>query len=144
MQVAGNGHRIASDAFRDAMDRSRTLHGLFLKFVQVFMIQLTQTAVANGRSKIEERLARWLLMADDRLDTADMPLTHEFMSMMLGVRRAGVTDAVHALAGHGLIRADRGNIQIIDREGLSESANGCYGQPEREYKRLIGIKIDGN
>jgi CRP-like cAMP-binding protein len=138
MQVVGEGHRIAAQPFREALATSPTLHGLLLRFVQIFMIQLTQTAIANGRSKIEERLARWLLMADDRVDTSDLPLTHEFISMMLGVRRAGVTDAVHALAGRGFIKAVRGNIQIIDRDGLAENANGCYGEPEREYQRLIG------
>src|SRR5205823_6090990 len=137
MQVGGSGHRIAAQPFRDAMAMSRTLHGLLLRFVQVFMIQLTQTAVANGRSKIEERLARWVLMASDRVDGPELPLTHEFLSIMLGVRRAGVTDAIHALAGRGLIKAERGNIRIIDREGLAEHANGCYGEPEREYRRLI-------
>ena len=137
MQVAGEGHRIAAQPFREALANSRTLHGLLLRFVQVFMIQLTQTAIANARSKIEERLARWLLMADDRVDTADLPLTHEFISMMLGVRRAGVTDAIHVLTGRGLIKSVRGNIQIIDRDGLAENANGCYGEPERQYQRLI-------
>jgi CRP-like cAMP-binding protein len=137
MQVAGKGQRIAAQAFREAISTSRTLHGLLLKFVQVFMVQLSQTAVANGRSKIEERLARWVLMASDRVDGPELPLTHEFLSIMLGVRRAGVTDAIHALAGHGLIRAERGNIRIIDRDGLEASANGCYGEAEREYRRLI-------
>jgi CRP-like cAMP-binding protein len=137
MQVAGHGHRISGEAFRNAITASRTLHWLLLKFVQVFMTQITQTAVANGRSKIEERLARWVLMADDRVDAAGLPLTHEFLSIMLGVRRAGVTDAIHALAGRGLIRSDRGNIHVIDREGLLDCANGCYGMPESEYRRLF-------
>jgi CRP-like cAMP-binding protein len=137
MQAAGSGHRIEAEDFRTAIAASSTLHALLLKFVQVFVTQITQTAVANGRSKIEERLARWLLMADDRLDTPELPLTHEFLSVMLGVRRAGVTDAVHALTQRGLIKAERGNISIIDREGLIEHANGCYGMPEREYRRLI-------
>jgi CRP-like cAMP-binding protein len=138
MQVEGHGHRIAAEALRDAITASRTLHGLLLKCVQVFMIQITQTAIANGRSKIEERLARWLLMASDRIDGPAIPLTHEFLGVMLGVRRAGVTDAIHALAGRGLIKAERGHLRIIDRDGLLEDANGCYGQPEREYRRLIG------
>jgi hypothetical protein len=77
-------------------------------------------------------------MAQDRIDLPLMPLTHEFLSIMLGVRRAGVTDAIHALIGRGMIRTDRGQIQVIDREGLIEWADGCYGVPEREYERLIG------
>jgi Crp-like helix-turn-helix domain len=76
-------------------------------------------------------------MASDRVDGPELPLTHEFLSVMLGVRRAGVTDAVHALTGQGLIKTERGNIRIIDRDGLMENANGCYGEPERQYRRLI-------
>src|SRR5437763_9693429 len=110
---------------------------MLLRYVQVFLIQASQTVVANARFKIEERLARWILMADDRVDTPVIALTHEFLSIMLGVRRAGVTDAIHALEGRGLIRGDRGEIRITDRKGLVEWADGCYGVPEREYRRLI-------
>jgi CRP-like cAMP-binding protein len=127
MQVAGHGQRIAAKVLRDAIAASPTLHGLLLKFVQVFMLQLSQ-----------ERLSRWILMASDRLDGPELPLTHEFLAVMLGVRRAGVTDAVHALEGRGLIKAARGCLWIVDRDGLIEGANGCYGMPEREYRRLIG------
>jgi CRP-like cAMP-binding protein len=137
MQVAGSAYSIGAEAFRNALAGSPALHALLLKFVQVFMIQITQTAVANGRSKIEERLARWIVMAGDRIDAPEIALTHDFLAIMLGVRRAGVTDAVHALAGRGLIKAERGNIRVIDRDGLIETANGCYGAPEREYRRLI-------
>jgi CRP-like cAMP-binding protein len=137
MQSAGDGYRIEAAAFRKAMKQSHTLHAILLKFVKVFIAQITETALANGRSKIEQRLARWLLMADDRLDEAQMPLRHEFISVMLGVRRPGVTVAIQALEGRGLIKATRGHIQIIDRKGLEDVANGCYGAPEAEYQRLI-------
>ena len=80
-------------------------------------------------------------MAHDRLDLPAMPLTHEFLSIMLGVTRAGVTDAIHALVGRGLIKSKPGLIQVIDREGLIEWANGCYGVAEREYGRLIGAQL---
>ena len=136
MQVAGSGHRIAAQPFREAMASSPTLHGLLLKFIQVFPIQISQTAVSNGRSNIEQRLARWLLMTDDRVPP-EIDLTHEFISVMLGVRRAGVTEALHALVGRGLIQTERSQIRIIDRDGLEINANGCYGEPEREYRRLI-------
>jgi CRP-like cAMP-binding protein len=137
MQVAGSGHRIAAQPFREAMASSPTLHGLLLKFIQVFLIQISQTAVSNGRSNIEQRLARWLLMTGDRVDSPEIALTHEFISVMLGVRRAGVTEALHALVGRGLIQTERSQIRIIDRDGLEINANGCYGEPEREYRRLI-------
>ena len=86
------------------MEKSRSLHAVLLKYVKVFISQISETALANGRSKIEQRLARWLLMADDRLDGAELPLKHEFLAMMLGVRRPGVTEAIHTLEGKGSSR----------------------------------------
>jgi CRP-like cAMP-binding protein len=94
--------------------------------------------MANGRSKVEERLARWLVMAHDRLDGDELPLTHEFLAIMLGVRRPGVTVALNLLEKDGLIDANRGVISIIDRKGLEEKSNGAYGVPEAEFRRLFG------
>lgn len=90
------------------------------------MNQTAHTAVANGRSKIEGRLARWLLMADDRIDSAELALTHEFLAMMLSSRRAGVTEAVQELERAGLISKSRGRIVILDRKGLEKLADGTY------------------
>ena len=101
----------------------------FLRYAHSFHIQTTRTNLANGRSKIEERLARWLLMADDRVDGDELPLTHEFLAIMLGVRRAGVTVAIQALEAAGLIVAKRGRITILDRQGLIESSDGTYVAP---------------
>ena len=98
-------------------------------------VQLAQTALANGRHKLEERLARWLLMAHDRLDGDELPLTHEFLAVMLGVRRSGVTVALTILQREGMVRARRGGILIIDRECLEECANGAYRNPEAELRR---------
>jgi CRP-like cAMP-binding protein len=137
-QGAGSGFRIGVEDLHSAMIASETLRNLFFRFTQIFMIQVAQTAIANGRGKLEERLARWLLMADDRLGPEDLSLTHEFLALMLGVRRPGVTDALHELEGKGLVRSVRMNIRIIDRAGLEELAAGNYGAPEAEYKRLIG------
>jgi CRP-like cAMP-binding protein len=83
-------------------------------------------------------LARWLLMAQDRSDDHALPLTHEFLSMMLGVRRPGVTIALQFLEGRGLVRRVRGQIAIIDREGLRKISNGAYGAPEAELLRTFG------
>jgi CRP-like cAMP-binding protein len=90
------------------------------------MIQTTQTALANGRSKIEERLARWLLMADDRTDGNALGLTHEFLATMLGTARPGVTIAVQELERTGLIAHKRGIITILDRKALEKHSNGTY------------------
>ena len=91
----------------------------------------TTTALANGRSKIEERLARWLLMAQNRVDSDQLPLTHEFLSLMLGVRRAGVTAALQALERKELISRNRGKILILDRKGLEKQSNGTYVPTEK-------------
>ena len=100
--------------------------------------QAGQTAFANGCAKLEERLARWLLMAHDRLRQKELPLTHEFLSIMLSVRRAGVTVALHLLQKRGLIKIGRRAIVVVDREGLLAACNGTYGVPEAEYRRLFG------
>ena len=89
-------------------------------------------------AKLDHRLARWILMADDRVDGNSLPLTHEFLSLMLGVRRAGVTEALHALESKGLIRSSRGAIVVRNRKGIERSAGGTYGVPEKELRRLVG------
>jgi CRP-like cAMP-binding protein len=138
VQVAGRASRIRADNLREAIGKSATLHRRLLQYAHAFLMQTGYTALANGRSKIEERLARWLLMAHDRIDGDTLTLTHEFLSVMLGVRRPGVTHALNLLENAGLIDAHRGVITIIDREGLEESSNGAYGAPEAELRRLFG------
>jgi CRP-like cAMP-binding protein len=130
IQVAGEGSRISANKLREAMQQSRSLEKAFLGFAHSFMNQTANTALSNGTATLEERLARWLLMANDRLDGDEIPLTHEFLSLMLGVRRAGVTVALHYLEHRGVIRLSRGQIVIQDRDGLKASANGTYHEPE--------------
>jgi CRP-like cAMP-binding protein len=129
MQAAGHGHSIPVHQFREAMAKSRTLQGSFLRYVQAFLTQTTQTVVANGRSKIEERLARWLLMADDRIDSDELLLTHEFLAMMLAVRRPGVTVALQELERKGVIARKSGRITLLDRDALEQMCNGTYAAP---------------
>ena len=136
--MAGEGQRLRSDDLREAMQTSPTLQALLLRYGQALMVQTAQTALANGRAKIGERLARWLLMAHDRADGDELPLVHEFLALMLGVRREGVTLALQRLEGINLIGAKRGRITILDRKGLEECADGSYGVPEAEYERLFG------
>jgi CRP-like cAMP-binding protein len=138
VQSAGRGRRIRADDLREAIRKSRSLHERFLLYAHAFMLQTGYTAMANGRSKIEDRAARWLLMAHDRIDGDTLTLTHEFLSVMLGVRRPGVTHALNLLERTGLIHTSRGTITIIDREGLEENSNGAYGTPEAEFNRIFG------
>jgi CRP-like cAMP-binding protein len=131
MQVPGEGMRISADKLREAMSQSPSLQRALLRFAHAFMNQTANTALSNGTATLEERLARWLLMANDRLRGDEIPLTHEFLSLMLGVRRAGVTGALHYLEKRGLIRMARKQIFITDRAGLKAAANGTYHQPDR-------------
>jgi len=101
------------------------------------MVQTAQTAYANAGFTMEARLARWILMTDDRLERDELPLTHDFLSMMLGVRRPGVTLAIQALETNKLIRAKRGGITVLDRAGLEAVANDAYGLAEAEYARVM-------
>jgi len=138
VQLEGAAQRIDADKLRAAMTRSTDLTSLLLRYVHVFNTQVAHTALANGRANIEERLARWLLMVDDRIDGHEANLTHDFIALMLGVRRPGVTDALHTLEGKNMIRSTRGAVRIVDRERLQSLAGGTYGVPESEYRRLIG------
>jgi CRP-like cAMP-binding protein len=103
----------------------------------VFAVQSSYTALANAKGNIQERLARWLLMAQDRLNSDVLELTHEFLALMLGVRRAGVTIALGHFERRGMIEIARGAVTVNDRDGLQECANGLYGQPEAEFERLF-------
>ncbi len=137
MQIPGRGYRIPAAPFTDALAKSPALFHLMLKSAQAFMIQTAHTALANGRAKLEERLARWLLMAHDRLDSHAVPLTHEFLAVMLGVRRAGVTVALHSFEERGFITMRRGQLTLVNRPGIEQVAGSFYGMPEAELKRLM-------
>ncbi|RUM22261.1 Crp/Fnr family transcriptional regulator [Rhizobium vallis] len=141
MQVSGHGFKLPASVLSQAMEESRALRSLLLAYVQALLAQTTSTVLANGHAKLEERLARWLLMVHDRTDGMTIWLTHEFLAVMLGVRRAGVTVALHLLEGKGLIRSTRRQIVILNRQGLIEEAHGAYGAAEEEYRRLIGTQL---
>jgi CRP-like cAMP-binding protein len=141
IQTAGRGRRMPAENLRLAMEKSPDLRRTLLRYANTLMAQMAYTALANGRYKIEERLARWLLMADDRAEGSTINLTHEFLALMLGARRAGVTNALSLFQKRGILQMRRGVIAIKDRPALEEAANGSYGVPEAEYRRLFG---DGN
>jgi CRP-like cAMP-binding protein len=138
VQGVGKGRRISSANLRRAMLQSATLRRALLHFAHAFFVQTSQTALANGRGKLEQRLARWLCMAHDRSDGDELSLTHEFLSVMLGVRRTGVTLTLAILENAGFIQLKRRVIVIVDRKGLEQSSDGAYGAPEAEFQRLFG------
>jgi CRP-like cAMP-binding protein len=140
MQVEGSGWRVATSDFQAVISQSLTLREALLRFAHIAMSQMAFTSLSNGRYKLEERLARWLLMAQDRCPGTDLKLTHDFLAIMLGTRRAGVTVALNAFESKGVIQLQRGNISVIDRHALEVAANGCYGSPEAEYERLFPAK----
>jgi CRP-like cAMP-binding protein len=137
VQIAGRGMRISADNLREAMVASASLRALLLRYVQTFLMQTAHTAVANARATLPQRLARWLLMAHDRVAHDKLVLTHEFLSLMMGVRRAGVTEALHELGRLRLTKATRGEITILNRRGIEKVAGSYYGVPEAEYRRLV-------
>lgn len=126
MQSAGSGYRVTASHLRHCMEVSPTLRLRLLRFGHAFLMQVAQTAAVNARNKLEERLARWLLLAADRSDGNELHLTHEFLAIMLGVRRAGVTIALGFLESRALIRIGRGKIHLLDREALVKLSNGAY------------------
>lgn len=137
VQSAGSAMRVTPTALYEAMARSPSLDDALLRFVHVFMVQSTHAAIAAGRARIDERLARGLLMWQDRLRRSEWLVTHEFLALLMGVRRQGVTVALHELEGKGLIRSVRNRVRLLDRAGLERTANGFYGAPEDEYRRLF-------
>ena len=138
VQIPGTAWRIRTDALHRAVAGSATLNALLLAYTQTVFIQVAHTALANASHTIGQRLARWLLMSQDRLGDPAIYLTHERLSLMLGVRRAGVTVAIQTLEATGLVSARRGVITIVDRPALESYAVDSYGTPEAEYERLIG------
>jgi CRP-like cAMP-binding protein len=138
MQVGGHGHRVASAELQRVIEESASLRRLLLNFAHVFTCLTAQTAACNARHAIEQRLARWLLLSHDRLPDDRVPLTHEYLALMLGVRRAGVTVALHVIEGEKLIRSGRVQITITDRSGLEARTCTCYAIVRREAARVLG------
>lgn len=136
VQVKCRALRLGAEEFRQELDRSPALLALLLRYECAFRAQVAQTAACNGRHDVEQRLARWLLMASDRLEANDLPLTQELLSTMLGVRRASVTGAVRILQRSGAIGFVRGRIAILDRQELERTSCECFAAVRREYLRL--------
>ena len=137
MQAAGRAYRIRAEDLRGAIATNRSIEQMLLRYSQALMVQTASTALCNARHKLEERLARWLLMAADRNGGHELNLTHEFLAVMLAVQRPGVTIGLKALVDRGLIVLARRHITIVDRKGLEQTTNGAYGVPEAEYRRLF-------
>jgi CRP-like cAMP-binding protein len=136
VEMSGYALRVPTDVLLQAFATLPEVRSLMLRYVHVFMMQLANTVLANS-ARIEQRLARWLLMYQDRIRGISLAVTHQALSSILGVRRAGVTEAIHVLEGRKMIRSQRGLINILDRPRLETMTAGSYGGPEAEYRRLI-------
>lgn len=138
VQGAGDALRLTSIAFKQQMELSTALRATVAGYTSVLMTQFAQTAGCNRFHVVEQRLARWLLMTADRAQSPVFRVTQEFLASMLGVRRAGVTEAAGRLQAKGHVRYKRGEIQIRDRAGLERAACSCYRINAATYTRVLG------
>lgn len=138
VQCPGPLLRMGAGAFRQAIEESTALRTVLLRYALAFQQQVTQTAACNGHHALDQRLARWLLMAHDRAGEDEFPMTQEFLAMMLCVHRPGVTVAARLFQQAGLIRYSGGRMVIADRDGLEAAACECYGAVRRQFDALLG------
>jgi CRP-like cAMP-binding protein len=138
VQVPGNGLRIKATTFSAEMERSASMRRVMLRYVHAFFNQVAQSAACNQFHSLQQRCCRWMLMTHDRMEADEFLLTQEFLAMMLGVQRTGVSGAARALREAGLIRYNRGNVTILNRPGLEHRSCECYGVSKREFDRFLG------
>jgi CRP-like cAMP-binding protein len=138
VQVPGTALSMDARLFRGKLDRSPALNLIMLRYAHAFFNQVAQSAACAHLHKVEQRCCRWLLMTRDRMPSRDFLLTHEFLGMMLGVRRTTVTDVMGALQKAGLVRYRRGHVTILDHEALRQRACECYEISKLEFDRLLG------
>jgi CRP-like cAMP-binding protein len=143
VQIAGSAIKANAQMWRREFDSNQELRNIVLRYTQAFIVQVSQTAACNRTHLLERRLARWLLEANDRIKSGELKLTHEFIATMLGVRRAGVTQAAQNLQDRGLIRYSRGHIHILNQGGLEAFSCECFRTIKNECDRLLGIRHRG-
>ncbi|MDQ4121635.1 MAG: Crp/Fnr family transcriptional regulator [Acidobacteriota bacterium] len=137
IQLAGDSLRMKADRFQAALDESSVFDKLMRRFTSAYLSQVAQVIACNSHHRVEERLARWMLMCHDRAEGNELRITQEFIAQMLGVHRPGVSIAIVALRDAGLISNQRGVIIIKDRAGLEEATCECYEEINREYERYL-------
>lgn len=140
VQIAGEGLRIDAATFKEEASKDGPFRRLLLRYNKAFLLQASQSVACNGLHNVQQRCCRWLLISLDRMDSNEIPLTQEFLAVMLGVRRSTVSDILGPLHDKGLIKNSRGVITVVDRAGLEKLACECYQKVKNEFDRLIGGK----
>jgi CRP-like cAMP-binding protein len=138
IQVPGGGLRMSATAFERELAQSVSMRKVMLQYAHAFFNQVAQSAACNQYHSLRQRCCRWLLMTHDRMTSDQFLLTQEFLAMMLGVQRSGVSAAAGALQRTGIIRYNRGNVTIVDRASLERQSCECYGIAKKEFDRLLG------
>jgi CRP-like cAMP-binding protein len=137
VQIAGHGHRIGIAMLKNLVERDQEFRDLMFRYQVAFQTQSMQSAACNGLHSVTQRCCRWLLTSQDRINGDDVPLTHQFLALMLGVRRASVTDVLKPIQDRGWIGSKRGTITILDRKGLESGSCECYGIVTEQHKKLL-------
>lgn len=141
VQIPGAALRMDAEVFERVAGDAGCLHRILLRYTQAFLTQVAQTAACNGAHLMEQRCARWLLMTHDRVEGDEFPLTHDFLALMLGVRRAGVTLVMRALQERRLVRHTRGRVEIVDRLGLERTSCECYRVVRADFDQLLAQQV---
>ncbi len=138
VQIAGEAVKVPAKPLLEEFDTNKELRDILLRYTQALIAQISQTTACNRLHLLEQRLARWMLEASERTESDELNLTQEFMADMLGVRRAGVTQAAQKLQSQGLIQYRSGFVKIMDRPGLEAASCECFATVQAEYNRLLG------
>ena len=137
VQSDGHAFRLKGSVLKEEFKRGGPFQHLLLRYTQALLTQMTQTAACNKHHSVPQQLCRWLLLGLDRLPDNKLMMTQGLIANMLGVRRAGVTDATGALESAGVIRYSRGNFTVLDRPRLEQAACECYAVVKKEFDRLL-------
>jgi len=137
VQVPGVGRMMPADIFQAEMERRGTLYALIRHYAHAFLVQLMQSAACNALHCVEERTCKWLLMTHDRVEGDEFKLTHEFLGLMLGVRRSSVTLVAHQLQRAGMINYRLGVVTVLDRKGLEDTSCECYAVVRAYFDKFL-------
>lgn len=140
VQIPGTALRLKAEYLKNEFDRGGKLQYIILRYMQALFTHTSHSVACNRLHTIEQRLARWLLTVQDRVQSDELPLTQEFLSYMLGTRRSGVTEAASALSQARMISYSRGKIKIRDRQALESTSCECYQVVKKEFARLLGTR----